>query len=38
MLTLAIVKPDAIAGRHTGKIIAHLEGEGFRFATPRWCG
>ncbi|HYU28739.1 MAG TPA: nucleoside-diphosphate kinase [Gemmatimonadales bacterium] len=30
MLTLAIIKPDAIAARHTGKIIAHLEGEGFQ--------
>ena len=25
MLTLAIIKPDAVAARHTGKIIAHLE-------------
>src|SRR5258706_5450907 len=30
MLTLAIIKPDAVAGRHTGKIIAHLEAEGFQ--------
>ncbi len=30
MLTLAIIKPDAVAAGHTGKIIAHLEGEGFR--------
>ncbi|PYP38417.1 MAG: nucleoside-diphosphate kinase [Gemmatimonadetes bacterium] len=30
MLTLAIIKPDAIAARHTGKIIAHLEAEGFQ--------
>src|SRR5205809_4838019 len=30
MLTLAIIKPDAVAARHTGKIIAHLEAEGFR--------
>lgn len=29
MLTLAIVKPDAVAARKTGKIIAHLEAEGF---------
>ena len=29
-LTLAIVKPDAVAAGHTGKIIAHLEAEGFR--------
>ena len=30
MLTLAIIKPDALAARHTGKIIAHLESEGFQ--------
>ena len=30
MLTLAIIKPDAVAARHTGKIITHLEGEGFQ--------
>lgn len=29
-LTLAIVKPDAVASNHTGKIIAQLEAEGFR--------
>ena len=29
-LTLAIIKPDAVANRHVGKIIAHLENEGFR--------
>ena len=29
MLTLAIIKPDAVAARHVGKIIAHLESEGF---------
>lgn len=28
-LTLGIVKPDAVAGGKTGKIIAHLEQEGF---------
>jgi nucleoside-diphosphate kinase len=28
-LTLAIVKPDAVAGGKAGKIIAHLEQEGF---------
>ncbi len=28
--TLAIVKPDAVASGHAGKIIAHLEGCGFR--------
>jgi nucleoside-diphosphate kinase len=30
MLTLAIIKPDAVAAGHTGKILAHLEAEGFR--------
>jgi nucleoside-diphosphate kinase len=30
MLTLAIIKPDAVAAGNTGKIIAHLEGEGFK--------
>ena len=29
-LTLAIIKPDAVSSNHTGKIIAHLEAEGFR--------
>jgi nucleoside-diphosphate kinase len=28
--TLAIVKPDAVANGHTGKIVAHLENAGFR--------
>jgi nucleoside-diphosphate kinase len=30
MLTLAIIKPDAVAAQHIGHIIAHLEAEGFR--------
>ena len=30
MLTLAIIKPDAVAANHIGKIIAHLEKEGFQ--------
>jgi nucleoside-diphosphate kinase len=30
MLTLAIIKPDAVAARHAGKILAHLEAEGFQ--------
>ena len=30
MLTLAIIKPDAVAAGHIGKIIAHLEKEGFK--------
>ncbi|HWO90293.1 MAG TPA: nucleoside-diphosphate kinase [Gemmatimonadales bacterium] len=29
MLTLAIIKPDAVASGKTGKIIAHLEERGF---------
>jgi len=29
MLTLAIIKPDAVAARTTGKILAHLEQAGF---------
>ena len=28
--TLAIIKPDAVASGHAGKIIAHLQKEGFR--------
>ena len=35
MLTLAIIKPDALAARHTGKIIAHLEAEGFQIRDAR---
>ena len=27
--TLAILKPDTVAARHAGKVLAHLEGEGF---------
>ncbi len=29
MLTLAIIKPDALKNRLTGKILAHLEADGF---------
>jgi nucleoside-diphosphate kinase len=28
--TLAIIKPDAVANGHTGRIIAHLQEKGFR--------
>jgi nucleoside-diphosphate kinase len=35
MLTLAIIKPDAVAAAHTGKIIAHLEAEGFQIREAR---
>jgi nucleoside-diphosphate kinase len=33
--TLTIVKPDAVAARRTGAILAHLEKEGFRFVGLR---
>jgi nucleoside-diphosphate kinase len=33
--TLAIIKPDAVAAGHAGKIIAHLEKEGFRIRGMR---
>ena len=33
--TLAIIKPDAVASGHMGKIIAHLQGEGFRVLGTR---
>jgi nucleoside-diphosphate kinase len=33
--TLAIVKPDAVAAGNAGKIIAHLEREGFRILGMR---
>jgi nucleoside-diphosphate kinase len=33
--TLAIIKPDAVANGHTGKIIAHLENQGFRILGMR---
>jgi nucleoside-diphosphate kinase len=35
MLTLAIVKPDAVAAGHTGKIVAQLEGQGFALRAAR---
>ncbi|MGH7700812.1 MAG: nucleoside-diphosphate kinase [Gemmatimonadales bacterium] len=35
MLTLAIIKPDAVEARHTGKILAHLEREGFALRAAR---
>ena len=35
MLTLAIIKPDALAAGNTGKILAHLEGAGFRIRAAR---
>ena len=35
MLTLAIIKPDAMASRHTGEIITHLERAGFVLRAAR---
>ena len=34
-LTLGIVKPDAVAGGKTGKIVAHLEAAGFVLRAAR---
>lgn len=33
--TLAIIKPDAVAGGRIGLIVAHLEGAGFRLLAAR---
>ncbi len=33
--TLAILKPDSVAAGHAGKILAHLEAEGFRIVAIR---
>ena len=33
--TLAIIKPDAVASGNAGKILAHLEREGFRLRSMR---
>jgi nucleoside-diphosphate kinase len=35
MLTLAIIKPDAVAAGHSGRILAHLEEQGFRLRGAR---
>jgi len=35
MLTLAIIKPDAVKRALTGKIVAHLEGAGFAVRAAR---
>jgi nucleoside-diphosphate kinase len=35
MLTLAIIKPDAVQAGNTGKILAHLEGQGFQLRGAR---
>jgi nucleoside-diphosphate kinase len=34
-ITLAIVKPDAVAALHAGRILAHLEENGFRIRALR---
>jgi len=35
MLTLAIIKPDALQAGNAGKILAHLEGQGFKVRSAR---
>jgi nucleoside-diphosphate kinase len=35
MRTLAIIKPDAVAGGKAGKVLAHLEGAGFTLRAAR---
>ncbi len=35
MLTLAIIKPDAVAAGKAGKVLAHLEAAGFRVCAAR---
>jgi nucleoside-diphosphate kinase len=35
MLTLAIIKPDAVGAGKTGKILAHLEEAGFKIRAAR---
>ena len=35
MLTLAIIKPDAVQAGHTGKIVALLEAQGFTLRAAR---
>ena len=34
-LTFAIIKPDAVAARHTGRIIQRIEAEGFQIRAMR---
>jgi nucleoside-diphosphate kinase len=34
--TLMIIKPDAVADRHIGEILARVEKEGFRITGLRW--
>lgn len=35
MLTLAIIKPDAVQAANAGNVLAHLEGDGFRIRAAR---
>ena len=35
MLTLAIIKPDAMASGKAGKVLAHLESAGFKVRAAR---
>jgi nucleoside-diphosphate kinase len=35
MLTLAIIKPDAVASGKAGKVLAHLEAAGFKIRSAR---
>ena len=35
MLTLAIIKPDAVQAANTGKVLSHLEGQGFKLRGAR---
>jgi nucleoside-diphosphate kinase len=35
MLTLAIIKPDAVQAGNTGKVLAHLEAQGFKVRAAR---
>ena len=35
MLTLAIIKPDAVAASYAGRILAHLEQAGFAVRAAR---
>src|SRR6266550_7330251 len=35
MLTLAIIKPDAVQAGNAGKVLAHLEAQGFKVRAAR---
>ncbi len=36
MLTLAIIKPDAVAAGNAGKVLALLEAQGFKLRAARF--